>query len=318
MLKHYSHTLSFLIFTFGTPKHIHSCHLKTQLGKGVDSVMDVWNTQRPIRNNSNSRQLPARGRLASQLELLLNHVQFTMDRTAVRRTIVGLPRESTDPQGRTDNYFQIDSQRGTEGCLNIQYQVSNHTVACVLVDPRVNQYANGLEKVKEAMKSSFESGTYPTRGKPYGGLPNYIYQIDVIKPKSGARYTSKKGKRSKKSSQHDILRQRKPKKINKLVADAVDLRDKISRFNEDIEGAMGSIYKYIYLKQVVASLLKKIPMLGLIVGLLLVLHRCNRGEYKRSLCELLSGAFSLVPPLGIVASIAIDGAILTTDIMESE
>ena len=286
--------------------------------------MDVWNTQRPIRNNLNSaRQLPARGRLASQLELLLDHVKFTTDNifeASVGKTIVGLPREPRDPLGRLNNYFRIDFQGVTtaEAYWNIQYQVSNYTVACVLVDPRVNQYANGLEKVKEAMKSSFESGTYPTRGKPYGGLPNYIYQIDVIKPKSGARYTSKKGKISKKSSQHDILRQRKPKKINKLVADAVDLRDKISCFNEDIEGAMGSIYNNIFLKQVVASLLKNIPMLGLIVGLLLVLHRFNRGEYKRSLCELLSGAFSLVTPFGIVASIAIDGAILTTDIIESE
>ena len=284
--------------------------------------MDVWDTGRPIRHRSNSaKDLPARGRLASQLELLLNHGKFTnIFEASVGTTIVGLLRESTDPQGRPDNYFRIDFQRVTaEGYLNIHYQVSNHTVACVLVDPQVENCANGLEKVQEAMKLSFNSGTYPTRGKPNGGLPNYIYQIDVIKLKNVARYTSKRGKRNKKSSKHDIiLRQRKPRKINKLVDDAVDLKDKISRLNEDIEGAMQSIYKKIFLKQVVATLLKNVPMLGLIVGLLLVLYRCNRGEYKRSLCEVLSGAFSLVPPFGIVASIAIDGAILTTDIIESE
>ena len=284
--------------------------------------MDVWDTRQPIRHRSNSaKDLPARGRLASQLELLLNHGKFTnIFEASVGTTIVGLLRESTDPQGRPDNYFRIDFQRVTaEGYLNIHYQVSNHTVACVLVDPQVENCANGLENVQEAMKLSFNSGTYPTRGKPNGGLPNYIYQIDVIEPKNVARYTPKRGKRSKKPSKHDIiLRKRKPKKINKLVDDGVDLNDKISHLNKDIEGAMQSIYNYIFLKQVVASLFKLFPMLGLIVGLFLALHRFNRGEYKKSLCEVLSGAFSLVPPFGTVASIAIDIAILTTNIIESE
>ena len=98
--------------------------------------------------------------------------------------------------------------------------MSDQTVACILVHPLVQHFPNGLEKVKDAMRSSFNSGTYPTRGEPNGGVPNYIYQIDVIEDKN-------EGKRSKKPSEYNIKCERKPKKINKLADDAGDLSDNV-------------------------------------------------------------------------------------------
>ena len=289
--------------------------------------MEIIKTTIAIRSKPKSaRQLPTRTRLDEQLDLLLNDANFTVDKIfeAANGTIVGLPRGRRDRRGRCANYFRIDLQTCSREYLNIQYQVSKHTVACVLVARCVRPFTKVLETIREAMRLSFESGTYPTSGLPNGGSPNIIYKIEVHKAQNLdiKNNTSRKGKKTKnKSSKHQIIHQRKATK-SELVNDGVVLNDKISYYNAEIEQTMQSIHKNIILKQAVASFLKKIPMIGLIVGLLLALYQYRRGEYKRALCEILSGAFSLAQPFGIVVSIAvsiaIDGGIVAMDLMESE
>ena len=63
----------------------------------------------------------------------------------------------------------------------------------------------------------------------------------------------------------------------------------------------------------VKSLLKKIPILGALVGIGLAYKRVKEGDYFGAGAELLSGIVSIFPGIGTAASVAIDGGLAAYD-----
>lgn len=61
------------------------------------------------------------------------------------------------------------------------------------------------------------------------------------------------------------------------------------------------------------ALLKKIPVIGLIVGIGLGIKRMLEGDIWGGLAEIGSGALSLIPGLGTAASVAVDAGLLYSD-----
>lgn len=70
--------------------------------------------------------------------------------------------------------------------------------------------------------------------------------------------------------------------------------------------------------KIAGSLGKKIPGVGLMLGAGYALNRFANGEFLKGGAELLSGVLSTVPGLGTLASTAIDGALMASDIMGGE
>lgn len=70
--------------------------------------------------------------------------------------------------------------------------------------------------------------------------------------------------------------------------------------------------------KVAGSLGKKIPGIGLMLGAGYALNRFANGEFLKGGAELLSGVLSTVPGLGTLASTAIDGALIASDVMGGE
>ena len=70
--------------------------------------------------------------------------------------------------------------------------------------------------------------------------------------------------------------------------------------------------------KVAGSLGKKIPGIGLMLGAGYALNRFANGEFLKGGAELLSGVLSTVPGLGTLASTAIDGALMASDVMGGE
>lgn len=70
--------------------------------------------------------------------------------------------------------------------------------------------------------------------------------------------------------------------------------------------------------KIAGSLGKKIPGIGLMLGAGYALNRFANGEFLKGGAELLSGVLSTVPGLGTLASTAIDGALIASDVMGGE
>ena len=138
-------------------------------------------TDQTISRGQKAAELPAKVRIREQLGKLLDKLDVSNVFEAAAGTIVGLPRETTDPQGRSANYFRIDLQQDPQPDkpLNIQYQVSRSTVACVHVDRRVKDF--GVSGIQDGLRKSLESGSYPVKGKPNSGTPPHIYSVKVEK-----------------------------------------------------------------------------------------------------------------------------------------
>ena len=66
-------------------------------------------------------------------------------------------------------------------------------------------------------------------------------------------------------------------------------------------------------KAVGKSLLKKLPVIGLLAGIGFGLQRAMKGDLAGAALELASGAASLVPGIGTAASIAIDAGLAASD-----
>lgn len=122
------------------------------------------------------------------------------------------------------------------------------------------------------------------------------------------------------------------KNINKSVEQNKSIRDNIKYVNEELNKAdkiikegekkvaekigekVGTeIAGEIAEKTAKKSLLKKIPILGLGVGLYAGYQRFLEGEYKKAGLEVLSGAISNVPLIGTAGSLAIDAGLLASD-----
>ena len=61
------------------------------------------------------------------------------------------------------------------------------------------------------------------------------------------------------------------------------------------------------------SVLKKVPLLGALVGGLFAIERAVKGDWIGAMGEAASGLASTVPGLGTAASLAIDGALMAKD-----
>ena len=72
------------------------------------------------------------------------------------------------------------------------------------------------------------------------------------------------------------------------------------------------------LGKIAGSIGKKIPGLGLMLGAGYAMNRFANGEFLKGGAELLSGVLSTVPGLGTLASTAIDGALIASDMMGGE
>ena len=66
------------------------------------------------------------------------------------------------------------------------------------------------------------------------------------------------------------------------------------------------------------SIIKKVPILGLLAGIGFAAHRIMKGDIIGAGLEVASGAVSLVPGLGTAASIAIDAGIIGRDIVKGK
>ena len=144
----------------------------------------VQPTTTPISGGQKAADLPPKVRIGKQLEELLEKLEVSNVFEAAAGTIVGLPRKTTDPKGRKENYFRVDLQQDPQPGkpLNIQYQVSTSTLACVLVDREVKKF--GVSQIQDGLRKSLASGSYPIKG---GGTPLYIYSVRVIEKKDGEK-----------------------------------------------------------------------------------------------------------------------------------
>jgi hypothetical protein len=149
----------------------------------MECQVAVERTDRPISGGQKAAELPGKVRIREKLEELLGKLDVSNVFEAAAGTIVGLPRETTDPPGRSSNYFRIDLQQDPQPGkpLNVQYQVSTSTVACVQVDPKVKGF--GVSGVQEGLRKSLGSGSYPVKGEDNGGTPLYIYSVKVVEKK---------------------------------------------------------------------------------------------------------------------------------------
>ena len=68
-------------------------------------------------------------------------------------------------------------------------------------------------------------------------------------------------------------------------------------------------------KGVGKSLVKKLPVIGLIAGLGFGLKRALGGDFSGAAMEVASGAASLIPGVGTAASVAIDAALIGKDVV---
>ena len=66
-------------------------------------------------------------------------------------------------------------------------------------------------------------------------------------------------------------------------------------------------------KAVGKSLLKKIPVIGLLAGVGFGLQRALKGDFTGAALELASGAASMIPGIGTGVSVALDAGIATRD-----
>ena len=156
-------------------------------------------TDRPISGGQKAAELPGKVRIREKLDELLGKLDVSVVFEAAAGTIVGLPRETTDPQqGKSSNYFRIDLQQDPQPGkpLNIQYQVSTSTVACVQVDPKVKDL--GVSGVREGLRKSLGSGSYPVKGEDNGGTPLYIYSVEVVEKKKEQKMEEKASSSSSK------------------------------------------------------------------------------------------------------------------------
>ena len=154
--------------------------------------MAVECTDRPISGGQKAAELPGKVRIHEKLEELLGKLDFSNVFEAAAGTIVGL-----HPPGRSSNYFRIDLQQDPQPGkpLNIQYQVSTSTVACVQVDPKVKDF--GVSGVQEGLRKSLGSGSYPVKGEDNGGTPLYIYSVKVVEKKKEQKMEEKASSSSK-------------------------------------------------------------------------------------------------------------------------
>ena len=169
--------------------------------------MAVKPTDRPI--GQKAAELPGKVRIREKLDELLGKLDVSVVFEAAAGTIVGLPREKTDPQqGRSSNYFRIDLQQDPQPGkpLNVQYQVSTSTVACVQVDPKVKDL--GVSGVREGLRKSLDSGSYPVKGEANGGTPLYIYSVEVVEKKKEQKMEEKASSSSKGPTKEEKRAQR--------------------------------------------------------------------------------------------------------------
>eukprot|EP00095_Tigriopus_kingsejongensis_P003765 maker-scaffold965_size75845-snap-gene-0.10 protein:Tk03765 transcript:maker-scaffold965_size75845-snap-gene-0.10-mRNA-1 annotation:"hypothetical protein S-MbCM7_008" len=70
-------------------------------------------------------------------------------------------------------------------------------------------------------------------------------------------------------------------------------------------------------KQVAKSAGKKIPVAGAFIGAGFGLWRVFKGDFSGAVLEVVSGAASIIPGVGTVASLGVDGILVTKDIAEA-
>ena len=80
------------------------------------------------------------------------------------------------------------------------------------------------------------------------------------------------------------------------------------------EKSIGKVAAKVAGKTILKSLVKKIPVIGLIAGAGFAAGRALRGDFAGAGMELASGAASLVPGIGTAASLGIDAALAAKDI----
>ncbi len=88
-----------------------------------------------------------------------------------------------------------------------------------------------------------------------------------------------------------------------------------------VKAGTGSIVKSaskIGAKAVGKSLLKKIPVIGLLAGVGFAISRAAKGDFAGAALELASGGASLLPGLGTAASVAIDAGLAARDISQAK
>ena len=70
-------------------------------------------------------------------------------------------------------------------------------------------------------------------------------------------------------------------------------------------------------KGVGKSILKKIPFVGLGMGVLFAVDRLRKGDWGGALLEVASGAASTIPGVGTGVSLALDAALIAKDVHQS-
>jgi hypothetical protein len=62
-------------------------------------------------------------------------------------------------------------------------------------------------------------------------------------------------------------------------------------------------------------LVKRIPVVGLVIGIGFGIWRCIKKDYKNAALEVASGAISCIPIVGTLSSLPIDLYLLKQDLM---
>mgnify|MGYP003122049651 CR=1 FL=1 len=94
-----------------------------------------------------------------------------------------------------------------------------------------------------------------------------------------------------------------------------EAKDQLAKQGGKIGGKnIGKIGAKLGAKTIGKSLLKKIPGVGLLFGVGYSLQRAMKGDYAGAALELASGAASLLPGAGTMASVAIDAGLAAKDI----
>ena len=91
-------------------------------------------------------------------------------------------------------------------------------------------------------------------------------------------------------------------------------KDQLAKQGGKMAGKTGlKVGAKLGVKAVGKSLLKKIPVIGLLAGIGFGLQRAMKGDFAGAALELASGAASTIPGLGTAASIAIDAGLAAKD-----
>ena len=91
-------------------------------------------------------------------------------------------------------------------------------------------------------------------------------------------------------------------------------KDQLAKQGGKMAGKTGlKVGAKLGVKAVGKSLLKKIPVIGLLAGVGFGIQRAMKGDFAGAALELASGAASTIPGLGTAASVAIDAGLAAKD-----